>query len=86
VRALLRILEEKGFVKHRQQGTRYVFMPKGSRDLARKSALRRVVETFFGGSAGAAAAALLEEADLKLSEAELEKVESAIKKAKKEGR
>src|SRR5688572_17087177 len=67
VRALLRILEEKGHIKHREEGNRYIYLPRGSREKASQSALQRVVSTFFGGSRRLAIAALLEEADAELS-------------------
>ncbi|HET7040109.1 MAG TPA: BlaI/MecI/CopY family transcriptional regulator, partial [Gemmatimonadales bacterium] len=53
VRALLRILEDKGHLRHRSEGQRYVYLPTVSRDRARVSALRQLVRTFFDGSAGA---------------------------------
>jgi predicted transcriptional regulator len=86
VRALLRILEEKGHVRHRQEGARYVYVPSRSRESASRSALKRLVATFFQGSATQAMAALLEAADTKLSDAELDKLQELIKQAKKEGR
>ena len=86
VRALLRILEEKGHVRHRQDGARYVYLPCVSRQTASRSALKRVVTTFFQGSVSQVMAALLENADTKLSEAELAKLQQMIKQAKKEGR
>jgi BlaI family transcriptional regulator, penicillinase repressor len=86
VRALLRILEEKGHVRHRSDGARYVYLPCVSRQTASRSALKRVVATFFQGSITQAMAALLENADAELSEAELAKLQQLIKQAKKEGR
>jgi BlaI family transcriptional regulator, penicillinase repressor len=86
VRALLRILEEKGHIRHRRQGARYVYVPRVSRNTARRSALKRVVETFFEGSVAQAMAALLETADTRLSETELEKLKQVIKETKTEGR
>ena len=86
VRAHLRILEEKGFVSHRQEGPRYIFAPCESRKTASRSALKRILATFFGGSVDHAMAGLLEAADKKLSPAELEKLQAIIKKAEKEGR
>lgn len=86
VRALLRILEEKGHVKHRQDGPRYVYVPCVSREHASRSALKRLVSTFFQGSVTQAMAALLETADTELSDAELGKLQQIIKQAKKEGR
>jgi predicted transcriptional regulator len=85
VRALLRILEEKGHVKHRQDGPRYVYLPRASRESASRSAVKRLVATFFQGSVTQAVAALLESADTKLSDAELDKLRQMIKQAKKEG-
>src|SRR5579863_9188509 len=60
VRALLRILEEKGHIKHREEGPRYVYVPKISRENASRSALKRLVATFFQGSVTEAVAALLD--------------------------
>ena len=79
-RALLRILEEKGFLKHREDGPRYVYLPTESLDLARRSALKRVVETFFEGSLANAVAALVD--DEKLPPDELARIETVIRKAK----
>ena len=86
VRALLRILEAKGHVRHRRQGARYVYLPRTSPKTARRSALKRVVSTFFRGSVAQAMAALLETADTELADAELIKLEQLIRKARKEGR
>jgi predicted transcriptional regulator len=80
VRALLRILEEKGFLKHREDGPRYVFAPVESPDRARRSALKRVVETFYDGSLANAVAALVDAE--KLPPDELARIESVIRKAK----
>ncbi|HTL56794.1 MAG TPA: BlaI/MecI/CopY family transcriptional regulator [Candidatus Limnocylindrales bacterium] len=86
VRALLRILEEKGHVRHRREGARYVYLSRTSPQSAQRSALKRVVSTFFQGSVAQAMAALLESADTEMSEAELDRLEQLIQKAKKEGR
>lgn len=86
VRALLRILEEKGHVKHHRDGARYVYLPRASKEAASKSALKRVVSTFFQGSVTQAMAALLENSDAEISDSELEKLQQIIKQAKKEGR
>ncbi len=86
VRALLRILEEKGHVRHRREGARYVYVPRTSPEIARRSALKRVVSTFFQGSVAQAMAALLETADTELSDTELTRLQQLIKKARKEGR
>ncbi len=84
IRTLLRILENKGQVKHRRDGTRYVYLPRVSREVARRSALKRVVATFFQGSVRQAMAALLENADAELSDAELEKLQQIVNGARKE--
>lgn len=86
VRALLRILEEKGHLRHRRDGQRYVYVPTVSRERARASALRQLVGTFFDGSAGAAAAALLDLSRDDLSDAELTRLEDLVERARKEGR
>jgi predicted transcriptional regulator len=86
VRALLRILEKKGHVRHRAEGGRYVYGPRTSPQTARRSALRRVVSTFFQGSVAQTMAALLETADAELSDTELIQLQQLIKKARKEGR
>jgi BlaI family penicillinase repressor len=84
VRALLRILEEKGHARHESQGTKYLYLPVVSRESARHSALTRIVQTFFEGSAGQAAAALVDSGSL--SEDELNRLAALIDRAKKEGR
>jgi predicted transcriptional regulator len=86
VRALLRILEDKGHAKHRREGLRYVHLPTQPRSRASRSALRRVVRTFFGGSAPLAAAALLEDSDTEFSPEEIDQLQSIINQARKEGR
>lgn len=80
VRALLRILEEKGVLRHREEGPRYVYGPTESPAHARRSALRRVVKTFFEGSLVNAVAALVD--DEKIPPEELARIESIIRKAK----
>jgi BlaI family transcriptional regulator, penicillinase repressor len=86
VRALLRILEDKGHVKHRLEATRFVYEPVRSRQQARRSALRRLVETFFQGSAAGATAALLESSASEMSEDELRNLKRLIDQARREGR
>jgi predicted transcriptional regulator len=85
VRAMLRILEEKGHVRHEQDGPRYVFVPTVARDNAKRSALRHVLRTFFDGSAEQAISALLDDASSKLSEAELERLARLISDARRNG-
>ncbi len=80
VRTILRILERKGHVRHIEEGLRYVYLPAVERDTAKKSALQRLVTTFFDGSAKAAAVALLDPAGSKLSDADLKELETMIRK------
>ena len=86
VRALLRILEEKGHVRHEERGPRYVYSPVVPRAKARKTALRALVQTFFDGSPEQAVAALIDESRSKLGLAELDRLAALIDKARKEGR
>jgi BlaI family transcriptional regulator, penicillinase repressor len=86
VRALLRILEEKGHLKHHRDGARYIYVPRVSRETASRSALRRVVSTFFQGSVTHAVAALLETSDTRLSTAEVDQLQAMIQRAKSEER
>ena len=85
VRALLRLLEEKGHVHHEQDGPRYVYAPTVARDRARRTALKHVVRTFFDGSATEAVAALLD-GETRLPDAELDRLSALIEQARKEGR
>ncbi len=84
VRALLRILEEKGHVRHEQDGPRYVYLPRADRERARQSALKHVVQTFFDGSAEQAMAALLGTEAPRMAPAELERLAVLIDRARKE--
>jgi predicted transcriptional regulator len=86
VRALLRILEDKGHIKHHREGARYVYLPRAKQETARRSALKRVVSTFFQGSVPQAMAALLESADTQLPDSELHKLQQIIEQARQEGR
>lgn len=85
VRAMLRVLEEKGHLKHEQDGPRYVFSAVVGRDTARRSAMKHLVRTFFDGSTESAVAALLQN-ESRLSRVELERLSGLIEKAKTEGR
>ena len=82
VRTLLRILEEKGHLTHREDGPRYIFLPTESHAKASRSALRRVVQTFFDGSLSGAVAALVDAEGGKLSAEELQRIEAIVKAAK----
>lgn len=86
VRALLRVLEEKGHLRHEQEGQRYVYMPVVAPERARRSALQHLVGTFFDGSAERAVAALLDMRDARLSPDELDRLAERIARARKEGR
>lgn len=85
VRAQLRVLEEKGHVRHEEDGPRYVYVPAVPRDVARRSALRHLIDTFFDGSAERAAAALLGGEVSELSAEELQRLQRMIAKSRKEG-
>ena len=86
VRGMLRLLEDKGYVQHQQDGLKYVYLPTVEPAKARVSALRHLVTTFFAGSAEDAAAALLELPDSKLSPRDRQRLATMIKKAQQEGR
>jgi BlaI family transcriptional regulator, penicillinase repressor len=85
VRAMLRILEDKGHVRHEQDGPRYVYLPTVGRDRAKKTALRHVLQTFFNGSAEQALSALLDESDTRLSDLELDRLARLIDRARRTG-
>jgi predicted transcriptional regulator len=86
VRAMLGLLEDKGYLRHRQQGLKYVYLPAEDTSKVRSSALEHMVETFFGGSPELAVAALLEMRDTRLSVKEKQYLSQLIKKAQQEGR
>jgi BlaI family penicillinase repressor len=85
VRGMLTLLEDKGYVRHKRDGMRYVYTPAIAPAKARQSALRQLVCTFFEGSPLAAAAALLEMSDQKLSPAERDHLSALIARREKEG-
>jgi len=84
VRAQLRVLEEKGHVRHEEHGLRYVYVPAVPRDVARRSALRHLVETFFDGSTEKVVAALLGGEVARISPEELDRLARLIAKGRKE--
>jgi predicted transcriptional regulator len=86
VRAMLRVLEEKGRVRHEAEGLKYVYVPVLARDKAKRSAVKHVLDTFFAGSAEQAVAALLDVSAARLTRDELDRMAELIEKAKKEGR
>ncbi len=86
VRALLRVLENKGHLKHQTHGAKYVYLPMASRRTAGRLALRRLVRTFFDNSAGKAMVALIDASDGALTADELNEVAAIIDRARKEGK
>ena len=85
VRTQLRVLEEKGHVRHEEEGLKYVYLPAVPRHAARKSALRHLIDTFFDGSTEKAVAALLGGESAKLSDAELDRIADLIGRARTKG-
>ncbi len=86
VRATLRVLEQKGHLKHQHDGTRYVYLPTVNRDKARQSALDGLLNTFFEGSAANVVATLIENSSADMSADELDRLSLLIEQARKEGR
>ena len=86
VRAMLRVLEQKGHVIHEEDGRAYIYRPTVGRDTARRSALTHLLKTFFDGSTEQAVAALLDLSGRQLTEGELSRLAERIKRAKQEGR
>jgi predicted transcriptional regulator len=84
VRTILRVLERKGHIRHIEEGLRYVYMPAMERETAKKSAIERLIATFFDGSAKAAAAAFLDPSSAALSEQDLAELERMIHQARME--
>ena len=85
VRTQLRVLEEKGHVRHEEEGLKYVYLPAVPRHAARKSAMRHLIETFFDGSTEKAVAALLGGESAKLSDEELDRIANLIGRARSKG-
>ncbi len=86
VRAMLRILEEKGHLKHTEDGNRYIYQPTQGKESARKSALKHLLDTFFDDSIEHAVAALLDVKKRELSEDELTRIKQLIDEARRDGR
>jgi predicted transcriptional regulator len=84
VRTQLRVLEDKGHVRHEEEGLRYVYVPAVPRHAARKSALRHLVNTFFEGSAEKTVAALLGGEAARMSDEELDRIADLVEKARRE--
>src|ERR1700733_12579493 len=83
VRTILRVLERKGYVRHVEEGLKYVYEPTVPREAASRSALQRIIRTFFDGSAKEAVAALLDPAAFHLSDEELKELARIIERAKR---
>jgi len=86
VRGMLRLLEEKGFVRHEWEGPRYVYLPTANLEHVRRSAVRHLVNTFFSNSVESAVAAMLGSAEKPLSDPELQRLGKLIEQTRKEGR
>jgi BlaI family transcriptional regulator, penicillinase repressor len=86
VRAMLRVLEEKGHVRHEEEGLKYVYVPTVGREKAKRSAVKHLLDTFFGGSPEQAVAALLDVSATRLTAEELDRMSQMIEKARLEGK
>jgi predicted transcriptional regulator len=86
VRAMLRVLEEKGHVRHQEEGLKYVYVPVVAREKAKRSAVKHLLDTFFAGSPEQIVAALLDVSSSKLTREELDRMADLIEKAKREGK
>ena len=86
VRTQLRVLEEKGHVRHESDGLRYVYLPTVARHTARKAALRHLIDTFFDGSAASAVTALLGRDGGRLTDDDLDRIDALVQSARKEGK
>ncbi len=86
VRATIGVLEDKGRLRHRKEGRRFIYAPTVTRNRARKSALEHLLNTFFDGSVEGAVATLLELQNSELGPEELTRLKAMIEKAQKEGR
>jgi predicted transcriptional regulator len=84
VRAMLRVLEEKGHVKHQAEGLKYVYVPTVTRDKAKRSAVKHLLDTFFADSPAQIVAALLDVSSTRLTREELDRMSEMIEKVKKE--
>jgi predicted transcriptional regulator len=85
VRTMLRILEDKGHVRHQQDGPRYLYVPTLARDNAKRSAMRHMLQTFFDGSTEQAISALLDDSSARLSDVELDRLARLIDQARRNG-
>ena len=86
VRAMLRVLEGKGQVRHQEEGLKYVYLPTVARDKAKRSAIKHLMDTFFAGSPEQIVAALLDVSATRLTREELDRMSELIEKARREGK
>ncbi len=86
VRTMIRYLESKGLLRHRQEGKRYIYMPTQSRQAASRSALKKLMDVFFAGSASDAVAAILDVSGDKISPQELARIAALVRQARAEGK
>jgi len=86
VRALLRILEEKGHIRHQAEGLKYVYLPTVAAEKAKRSAVKHLLETFFKDSPEQVVAALLDVSSMRLTSEELDRMAQMIERAKREGK
>jgi len=86
VRAMLRVLEEKGHARHRAEGLKYVYMPTVAREKAKRSAVKHLLDTFFAGAPDQIVAALLDVSATRLTREELDRMSEMIENAKREGK
>ncbi len=86
VRTMIRHLESKGLLRHRSEGTKYVYKSTQSKESVSRSALQHLIKTFFDNSRADTVAAILDDSDGKLSEEDLNRIEQFIEEARKEGR
>jgi len=86
VRAMMRVLEEKGHVRHQEEGLKYVYLPVVARDKAKRSAVKHLMDTLFAGSPEQIVAALLDVSSTRLTREELDRMSEMIEKAKREGK
>jgi predicted transcriptional regulator len=86
VRAMMRVLEDKGHVKHRAEGLKYVYVPVVTREKAKRSAVKHLLDTFFSEAPDQVVAALLDVSSNRLTKEELDRMAAMIEKARKEGK
>jgi BlaI family transcriptional regulator, penicillinase repressor len=86
VRTIIRLLEKKGLLKHRQVGVKYVYSPAHSCESAKRSALKHLMKTFFAGSAADAVAAILHPSVSELTDDDIERLEQLILEARQKGK